>query len=265
MQLTVIAIFFALNPLTTVVDCIDPLTSYTVIAIRGTVTNVEKGLLLRARSRFKQEDRLDFSSPRAKLLVMNERGQTFLCLKAKNRRGFELYPSKAPRNTRPGIALNQFTLQQYLSTDTIYVLDNQLDVLVSVLMYPMDEDHFFYLQYQGRGELVNKKLAFGGDTLFITKEDLYQIEGQQIQMDSIQNPTLFHYDSGRRVSRRVGDLKLVFLQTDQLIEEVKILLESLGPLDNKTQRTEIESFIYTYYGKTDKANFEKWLASHFLR
>lgn len=241
----------------------NPATTYTVIAIRGAVKNVRNGLWLRARSRFHQKDQLSFSSSKAKLLVVNGLGQTFLCLQAKTNNGFQLHPSKAPRSTRPGAPLNIFALSQYFSTDTIYVFGNQLEVITNTIECPMDEEHFFYLQFEWKDKKVNKRLSFMGDTLLISREDFYQIKGQQIQEENTKNQKLFHYDSPRQVSLPIGDLKLVFLETDQLIEEIGALLEYVDKFDKEIQQDKIEAFIFTYYGRIDEVNFEKWFTNHF--
>ncbi|MEZ5038397.1 MAG: hypothetical protein R2828_00830 [Saprospiraceae bacterium] len=264
MKFTLFAFLFFFDFATTkLVYAINPATTYTVIAIRGAVKNAGNGLLLRTRSRFNQEDRLYFSSPKDKLLVVNELGQTFLCLYADTNKGFQLHPSKTPQNTRPGAPLNFLALNQYFSIDTIYVFDNQLEVITNSVECPMNKEQFFYVQFKWKDKMVNKKLSFNGDTLLISREDLYQVKGQQIEEGSVENQALLHYDLPRQVSLPISDLKLVFLNTDQLTEEISTLLDTIDKFDKETQYNKIEAFIFTYYGRTDEANFEKWLTKHF--
>jgi hypothetical protein len=162
-------------------------------------------------------------------------------------------------SSRSGSLSNSADLSTNFSGKYV-VLDNQR-IPIDRRNYPMDKDHFFFLRYIYKGEEINKKLAFSGDTLTIDKLNLLTVDGKPIPGADNTSIKLF-YRKGTE-SLFISDFDLIFPDMKQLKKEIEIILTEIKEKPVKTKIGEINSYINEFYGKVQRENLTGWLETNF--
>jgi len=125
----------------------------------------------------------------------------------------------------------------------------------------MDKDHFFFLRYLYKGEEINKKLAFSGDTLIVDKITLLTVDGNPIPSADNTSIKLFYRKGTESVF--INEFDLIFPDMKQLAKETEIILSEIKDKPAKTKVSEIDSYINEYYGKVQRENLTEWLETTF--
>lgn len=169
--------------------------TYTVVRAQGKVTLQSNKKTLRHADKFKAAP-LQFSDIRDFLVVLDEKEEAFV-----------LYPEATlkkhqtkhlpPTGARPGLILSDLQLRTFLDdNDSLLLLNGQYSLLLGRDAFPMDDQHFFYLQYVWRGDTINKKLSFRQDTLLIQAAELYKVDGNPIDpMEVSERHYLFYLNT----------------------------------------------------------------------
>jgi hypothetical protein len=109
--------------------------------------------------------------------------------------------------------------------------------------------------------VINKKLSFSGDTLFIDKRNLYTVDGKPIPSPDNTAITLFYMKGTEYVL--INSFDLIFPNTDQLKKEVRIILNELKDKSFKEKLAEVSAYINEEYGKVYQINLLSWLETNF--
>jgi hypothetical protein len=125
----------------------------------------------------------------------------------------------------------------------------------------MNKDHFFFLRYIFKGEDINKKLAFSGDSLIIDRNNLLTVDGKPIPGADNTTIKLFYHKGTESVA--ISEFDLIFPEMNQLKKELNIILDELKEKPVKDKIREIGSFINEYYGNVDSNNLTTWLKTNF--
>lgn len=145
------------------------------------------------------------------------------------------------------------------------VIIDQLKLIINPNLYPMNEKSYFFIRYLYKGEEINKKLSFTGDTLIINKKDLYTVDGKPIPNPDINEMKLYYYTTSEEKPRAIliATFNLYFLNSDTLKEEVKIIVESLKDESNSFIINEIYNYINSFYNPIDYEYLLYWLHKEF--
>lgn len=232
--------------------------NFKVIKVNGTIVLKTKGVSLETGTVFSDKEDLLFRSEDATAAVINsQRGRLILTNKnhdlATAKSNF--LPSMYNISTRGGSMGNLIDLKNQFSGKYV-VLDRQY-LTINEDNFPMDDSHFFFLRYKYKGETINKKLSFSGDTLFIDKKNLYAVDGNPIPSPDNTEITLFYMKGTEYVLINIFDL--IFPDTEQLKKEVQIILDELKDKPFKEKFTEVSSYINELYGKVYQINLLSWL------
>jgi hypothetical protein len=125
----------------------------------------------------------------------------------------------------------------------------------------MDENRFFYLQYQYNGEYINKKLPFRENNLILSRTEILKVDGQPIPALDTPETTLNYYTPAG--SQFISSFELIFPDMDLLKNETGILLEEFSDRDYAIKVNELSAYIYEFYGKPDKEDVMKFLENDF--
>jgi hypothetical protein len=155
--------------------------------------------------------------------------------------------------------LNRSNISIHFSGNYV-VLDRQGIVLDDETL-PMDKDHFFFLRYLYKGEEINKKLSFSGDTLIIDKAALFTVDGKPIP--SSDNTLIKLYYRNGNESAFMSEFNLIFPDIKQLLKEIEIILQEFKDKSPDAKTTEIYSYINEFYGKVSRDDLAKWLQTRF--
>jgi hypothetical protein len=236
--------------------------NFKVIKVNGSIVIKTKGVSLETGTVFSDKEDLVFGSEDATAAVINsQRGRLILTNKSHDLASAKsnFLPSMYNISSRGGSLGNLVDLKNQFSGK--YVVLDKLFMTVNENSFPMDNDHFFFLRYIYKGETINKKLTFSGDTLFIDKKDLYTVDGSPIPSPDNTEITLFYMKGTEYVLINIFDL--IFPDTGQLKKEVQIILDEIKDKPFKEKFTEVSSYINELYGKVNQINLLSWLEDNF--
>jgi hypothetical protein len=235
---------------------------FKVIKVSGNILLKTRGISLETGTVFSGKDDLLFKSEDATAAVINsQKGRLVLTNKnhdLSTARSNSL-PSMYNISSRGVSLLNNSDLSRNFSGKYV-VLDKQR-IELDETTFPMDKDHFFFLRYIYKGEEINKKLGFSGDTLIIDKKSLLTIDGNSIPSADNTSIKLFYRKGTESVF--ISDFDLIFPDMKQLKKEIAVILGEIKAKPVKEKVGEIDSYISEFYGKVQLENLNEWLASNF--
>jgi hypothetical protein len=235
---------------------------YKVIKVNGTIVLKTKGISLETGTVFSEKEDLLFRSEDATAAVINsQKGRLVLTNKNHDLSSARsnLLPSMYNISSRSALLSNDSDISTNFSGK--YVVIDKQKIHIDSRTYPMDKDHFFFLRYLYKGEEINKKLAFSGDTLILEKVTLLTVDGNPIPSADNTTIKLFY----RKVTESVfiSEFDLIFPDMKQLSKETEIILSEIKDKPAKTKVAEIYSFLNDYYGKVQRENLTEWLETSF--
>jgi hypothetical protein len=244
---------------------IDPAFSqddFKVIKVNGTILLRARGISLETGTVFSGKEDLLFRSEDATAAVINsQRGRLVLTNQnhdlSSARSNF--LPPMYNISARSTAVTNDNDLSSQFSGK--YVVLEKQKIKIDGKAYPMDKDHFFFLRYVYKGEEINKKLGFSGDTLIIDKASLFTVDGNPIPSADNTSIKLLYRKGSESVY--ISDFDLIFPDLEQLKKEIEIILSEIKtkPAGEKIQ--EIDSYISEFYGKLRRENLAGWLQTSF--
>lgn len=238
---------------------------FQVLMVKGAVTNRRNGQVLKQKSILNQKDPLQFSQPGNRLALIDERKQGFIARPRSDLRQYDLQPFRAKFDTRPGKILNYIAFVKYLEGRDFLVLGGKAGIEVGREEFPMDQDHFFYIQYNWTGdpEPVNKKLSHEDATLYFDRSEIYQIDNRPVDPSETQDFKLFYYDAVQQKSTLINSFAIVFPDEPEVRTAVQILIDHFGTADRTALLNAIENFLIEEYGVPEKQNLAEWLRQNF--
>lgn len=202
--------------------------TYTVVRAQGKVTLQSGTKTLRRADKFKAAP-LQFSAPGDFLVVLDEKEDAFVLYPGATLKKHET-KHLPPTGARPGLILSDLQLRTFLEdNDSLLLLNGQYSLLLGQDAFPMDDQHFFYLQYIWRGDTINKKLSFRQDTLLIKADELYKVDGNPVDpMEVSEKHYLFYLNT--RTQKSVAyppsgnPLYILRPDDDAIQKEMKMIL-----------------------------------------
>lgn len=235
---------------------------FKVIKVNGTIVLKTKGISLETGTVFSGKEDLLFRSDDATAAVINsQRGRLVLTSKNHDLASAKsnLLPSMYNISSRSALLSNDSDIITNFSGK--YVVLNRQRIHIDSKTYPMDKEHFFFLRYLYKGEEINKKLDYSGDTLVIDKTTLLTVDGNPIPNADNTTIKLFYRKATESVF--ISEFDLIFPDMKQLAKETEIILSEIKDKPAKTKVAEIDSYINEYYGKVQRDNLSEWLKNSF--
>ena len=236
--------------------------NFKVIKVNGVIMLKSRGTSLETGTVFSERDDLLFRTDDATAAVINSR-RGRLILTSQNhdlssaRSNF--LPDMYNIASRGGKLKNIIDLRNHFS-DRYVVLERQ-SIILDQANFPMNDDNFFFLRYEYKGESINKKLKYYGDTLIIDKADLYTVDGNPIPSPDNTAITLY-YKKGSEYTV-INGFELIFPDADQLKKEVRVIIDELKGQSPKEKVTEINAYIGENYGRVYNLNLLWWLGENY--
>lgn len=236
--------------------------NFKVIKVNGTILLKTKGVSLETGTVFSEKEDLLFRTEDATAAVINsQRGRMIL---TNNNHDLSTarsnyLPSMYNISTRGGSLVNLIDLQNHFSGK--YVVLGRQSIEMDEKNFPMDNDHFFFLRYVYKGEEINKKLDYSGDTLIIDKRSLFTVDGNPIPSPDNTSISLFYRKGSESI--QISEFDLIFPDIRQLTKEIEIILDEIKDHPSKEKIGEINSYINEFYGKVYRGNLISWLEGNF--
>ncbi|MBR9846391.1 MAG: hypothetical protein GYB35_09945 [Algicola sp.] len=154
-------------------------------------------------------------------------------------------------STRDRVILNIKELNDLFSLPNIAVLDS-LKLSFNNNVYLIDSNKYFYLRFINNGRTYNKKLKVINDEIIISQ---YAFTIDNVFSHSFENSvSIYYYDQAAEESTLViPDVKLVFIDKNLIINNVKYVFENLNLSKNEKLeflrdylRTEYKGLFFNY-------------------
>ncbi|MCB8994623.1 MAG: hypothetical protein H6538_03335 [Bacteroidales bacterium] len=240
---------------------------FTVIKVTGNIVIKRTGSPLDIGTAFNQDENLSFNNSASRAAVINPQRGRYL-LTADNAADFRssksefLPPANKISSRGIGLILSVNDLKNYFEGS--FVILDEIKIKLDPQIFPMNEKKYFYIRYNYKNETINKKLGFSNDTLIISRNELFTIDGKQIPNPEISEMKLMYMEEGLNyVSTPICSFTPVFPDEQELKKEVGIILKQTSSRTFKDKLNEVSAFITEFYGKPDLDNLKNWLSSNF--
>jgi len=235
---------------------------FKVIRVNGDILIKSRNISLETGTVFYSNEDLLFKTDDATAAVINaQKGRLVITSRDHDLSAAKsnYLPSMYNISSRGGIILNNADLGSVFSGK--YVILERQGITLDKNAFPMDNNNFFFLRYTYKGETINKKLPFSGDTLLIEKKSLLTVDGNPIP--GADNTKIKLYYRKGNESILISEFDLIFPDMKQLEKEVGIILNEMKGKTADEKINETGAFIGEFYGKTDRDCLANWLASRF--
>jgi len=242
---------------------------FKVIHVNGTIVAESTKTNLTRGTAFGPQEKFQYKTNDARAVVINtKKGERYI-LKGTTTdasyRKANLTPSAGNISSRAGGLNNRLDLANHF--DGKYVILGELKVVINSAAFPMDSNHFFYINYLYKGESINKRLTFNGDTLIINKDSLLRVDGNPIHNEDITEMKLIYYSKNNgKVTLSVisSTFYPVFPDEKDLLAEVNIIVDAMKAQDGSEILNAVTSYISDVYGKSNKENVTQWYNANFM-
>jgi len=241
---------------------------YKVIHVNGTIEAQSTHSNLARGTSFGEKEKFQYKSNDARAVVINtKKGERYILKGTTTDVGYHnasLTPSAGNISSRAGGLNNRLDLRNHF--DGKYVILGELKVVINSTAFPMDENHFFYINYLYKGESINKRLSYNSDTLIINKDSLLRVDGKPIRNEDITEMKLIYYskENGKVIPSVISSTFYpVFPKEEDLKEEVEIVTDAMKSKSEKEIINAIASYISDVYGKSNKENVSQWYNATF--
>jgi len=237
--------------------------SYKVIKVNGSIQYVRTGSSMALGDEFAETETLTFGSPSARAAVINPgKGRFILTPESAGKLSgakSNFLPARSNISTRGG-ALNSMNDVQNQFSEAIaiiYIASWHLNPY----QFQMDENKFFFLQFQYNGEQINKKLSFEGNNLIFSREEILKVDDEAIQNLDKPAASLYYYSADG--PQYISEFDLIFPEMELLKSEAGIILEEFSNMDYSRKVNELSGYLFEFYGKPDKEDVMLFLEKDF--
>ncbi|MEQ8907376.1 hypothetical protein [Ekhidna sp.] len=232
--------------------------SYTVIHTIGKIYDTQSESYLTKGAKISEGANLKFESADARAAVLSSSRGRFVIQKNSSSStqidaiyalASVLSPVRGRLSTRAGSINNALDFQKHFDEGTIALLGNSYRTSVSATAFPMNDNRFFYAQYQYNGETINKRLDNDGEILIFNLTDFYSIDGQPVDPNLATESKLFYYNADDQSSTFLTNMDVTYVSDEVL----KSMIDQF-PEDKETAVLEL---INTMYGKCSEEQLNK--------
>ena len=238
-------------------------TNYKVIKVNGKIQYVRTGSDMALGDEFSQDENLSFETPNSRAAVINpEKGRFILTPESAGQLSgarSNFLPAMSNISTRGG-ALNSLNDIQNQFSGPVAIL-YKASWHLNPYEYPMDENNFFYLQLQYKGETINKKLPFEDNNLVFSRDDILMVDDQPIPAPDTPGTILYYYSADG--SQFISSFDLVFPDMEMLKSEARIILHEISGQEYSRKVNELSGYMFEFYGKPDKEDVMLFLEKDF--
>jgi hypothetical protein len=237
--------------------------NYRVIKVNGNIVYVRTGNSMAQGDEFEEDEDLSFQTPNSRAAVINQNLGRFILTpdnyddlsSAKS----NFLPAMSNLSTRGGIINNLTDLQNQFS-DNVAIL-HEAGYYLNPYQFPINENEFFFLKFQYKGEEINKKLGFDQNRLILSRENILKVD--DVSIEQIDHPVVSLYYYKNEESEFISDFNLIFPDLDEIKNELQIILEASSEKSYNQKVNDISGFIFEFYGKPDKQDVIQYLDKTF--
>ncbi len=237
--------------------------NYKVIKVNGSIQYIRTGSSMALGDEFKEDENLSFGSPSARAAVINPgKGRFILTPESAGQLSgakTNFLPARSNISTRGG-ALNSLNDLQNMFSEAVAIV-YEASWHINPYQFPMDENRFFFIQFQHKGEQINKKLSFNENSLLFSRKEILQVDDQPIEALDKPDAVLYYYAADG--PQYISEFDLVFPEMEMLKLEAGIILEEFSQKDYSQKVNELSGYLFEFYGKPDKEDVMLFLDKDF--
>lgn len=230
---------------------------YKVIRVDGKIIFMPTKTPMKKGDVFLSGTALDFVSPQSRAAVISAIKGRFVLTPAEQGQT-KILPAANNISSRSGALINKIDMTNHFNGK--YLILDEIELELSNAAYPMNDNNFFYLSYMHNGEKINKKLAFNADHLIISKDELFKVDDQPIDVEEKQ--MVLYYKSSDKTDK-INEFTPIFPDMEELKSEIQIILDEFSNKDKEVQINEITAYLDQFYGKPNKENLKNWMEKEF--
>lgn len=237
--------------------------SYRVIKVNGQIIYVNTGNNMAQGDVFQENESLSFGTQNSRAAVINPTSGRFI-LTPENYDNLSsgnsnFLPAMSNLSTRGGPINNLTDLQSQFSE--YLAIFHSAGYHINPNVFPMNDNSFFYLSFDYKGEKINKKLDFDGTRLILSRESILKIDNQSISELEFPIFTLNYMKNGD--PEYISDFAIIFPDPGEINPELQIILDESKGKSYNAKVNDISSYIYEFYGKPDKEDVMDYLEAAF--
>jgi hypothetical protein len=221
---------------------------------------VKTGSSMKMGDVFAPATNLKFKTNESRAAIISKIKGRFILTAGQTGSRSNLLPAMNNISSRAGALLNIIDLQNHFQGK--YVVLGKMKLKIGEDAFPMDKNHFFYLQFDYNGETIRKQLPIEDGKMVLNKPDIYKIDGKAIDGD-ISEMTLYYRDQEKKTSSKINSFHPVFPDAQILKDELNIIISEYSDKEADKKKSEITSYINEFYGKPDKDNLAEYLEAEF--
>ena len=230
---------------------------YQVLHVRGEILHESSGKNLSPGDKVSGSDKIHFKTTDAMAAVLStDKGKYILKAGdgAKSGSGNDLVyvlktaisPVRGGMSSRAGGINNRIDFVNFFGKERYVWAGDLIKIQVSETSFPMNENRFFYLSFNHGGETYNKMLPYEGDLMILTKEDIFSVDGEKLDVNNINPLELLYYDAEKEESMLMATITFAYVSKQEL-SYFKSILESSGD----QLEHDIADMLAELYGKCD--------------
>jgi len=235
---------------------------YTVLSVKGKITLEKTGQPIQEMDEICANDKLVFSSSDSKAAVLSSEQGRFIIKMSGGRKDSDLKAFvKSVLFQGTGNLSSRGVVSLETEFEEVYFVTGINKLQVDSYSYPMSQNKFFFIRYKYNGNEVNKKLKYSNDTLFFDKDEIFKIDGNNINQDLIETVSLYYYEKDNNTSTKIASFKLLFADEAQLKKDLNTYISLLKKLSKEKAYIEEELLLYIIdvYGKINIDNTKDWI------
>ncbi len=237
--------------------------AYYVLHVKGHVTLEKSKALLKPNDQVSDQDKILFGGPADAVAVISSKSGRMVLRPKPAAKSSELIcvvtdilnPGTGRLSARAGGITNRVELNHFFSRDTLFLL-GEGKVWISPAAFPVNSTNFFFIRYTWNGETINKKIVFHQDTMLLSRQEIYKVDGAQIAPKSVKNATLL-YKQGSAMSE-VSPFMVAFPEEASL-REIVAAFKMRSTLTGNQFLDELTALLSDIYGRTNRENVHDWL------
>lgn len=233
---------------------------YKVIKVNGKILYKTNGKSMATGDVFKSNTTLDFKTTTSRAAVVSKEKGRFVLTPQVGKSKSNLVPAVNNMSSRSGAILNTLDLQNHFNGR--YVVIGKAAIEVGEKAYPLNDEHFFYIQYNFKDEVIRKKLKSSNNAFSLSADEIFNIDGKAIKMFEAEM-SLYYRDEADKKSIKISSFTPIFPDTEELKEEVKIIVDEYAGESNDKVVQEITAYVNEFYGKPNKENLNSWLKKNY--
>ena len=233
---------------------------YQVLHVKGEIILEKNGAALKPGDKISEKDKIRFMTKDAMAAVLSsEKGRYIVKVEEESTNESDLIyvlksaisPVRGGMSSRAGGINNDIDFKLYFAEAPYVWAGDVIKLGVSQVAYPMNDEHFFYIEYSIDGDRVSKKLGFEKDILIIEKESFFSIDGKSINPENVTDYSLYYYNTLSEDSRLIVDIDFVLISQ----EELQQIMDQYD-VKGEDAYYEIADILSNLYGKCDPLQLE---------